>query len=166
MRITTRAKPRIEPLLLLLPSLYAASVLLTFALSLDTPGGAYYRIIAVNPLAALFMWRVENDIALTAVFLVIGVPWWYLVGRIGLEGMNRSCSRFRLGAGALFCALVLLLGSSLTIDVLRQDARDSFVTGAVILQYALIAALCVGAGISTLCAVIGVFERPPDISQT
>jgi hypothetical protein len=165
MRITTRAKPRIEPLLLLLPGLYAATVLLTFALSLDTPGGAYYRIIAVNPLAALFMWRVQNDIALTAVFLVIGLPWWYLVGRIGSEGTRRSYSRLRLGLGALFCASILLLGSSVTIDTLKQDARDNFVTGAVMLQYALVAALCVGAGISTLCAVIGAFESRPDTSQ-
>ena len=165
MRTTTRPKPVIEPWLLLLPGLYAATVLLTFALSLRTPGGAYYRIIAINPLAALFMWRVQTDVPLTAVFLVTGVPGWYLVGRIGSQGIRRSASRLRLGVGALFCVLLLLLGSSVTLGILNQDARDNYLTHGVILQYALVAALLVGAAISAGCAALGALDRSRDVSQ-
>ena len=165
MRPTERTNPGIEPWLLLLPGLYAATVLLTFALSLTTPGGAYYRIIVINPLAAGFIWGVESDVGLTAVFLVTGVPLWYLVGRIGSQGIRRSASRLRLGVGALFCVSPLLLGGPETLDILSQDARDNFVTHAVVLQYVLVAALFVGAAISAACAAIGALHRRPDLSQ-
>jgi hypothetical protein len=42
---------------LILPAIYAIAVFLTTALSVDTPGGAYYRVLSLcPPVASLGMW--------------------------------------------------------------------------------------------------------------
>ena len=143
-----------SPPLTILPSIYVVVIVLTAMLSVDTPGGTFYRIVGINPVAGVSMMVCHNVPIIVGIFLVSGTPWWYLVGRIGWESRKRKISRLSLGLGAVLTLFTGWVATSVTADILKQDIHGGFVTGPVILQYMFVAFLCVGALLSTICAVI------------
>jgi hypothetical protein len=80
---TARSDERFSPSSLILPGIYVGTILLTTVISIGTPGGAYYRIFGTCPLVASLGMVYDNAAIIVGAFLVVGTPWWYLVGRIG-----------------------------------------------------------------------------------
>lgn len=151
----------LSPAAVIVPFIYVGTVVLTCSLSARTPGGAYYRIWGIDPLAAMFGMVYDNVAVIVGVFLVSGTPWWYLVGRIGWGDRKR---RLSAGVGgALFALFTCFVTASITLGVLKQDIHAGLLTDMVIFQYSLVALLCFGALVSTLCAVVAALrfsERP------
>lgn len=139
---------------LTLPGVYVVAVFLTTALSRGTPGGAHYRIFSVCPPVASLGMVVDNEVVIVGAFLLLGVPWWYLVGRIGWDAHERRRSLLGSGVGALIAGFTCFVSTGMTLAPLKQDLRyGAFPIGA-ISQYSLVALLCVGALLSTLVALI------------
>jgi hypothetical protein len=155
----------IRPSLIILPAVYVAAVALAQVLSMSTPGGAYYRLLPVNPFAAAAMMVVENDSAILAVLLVSGIPAWYLIGRIGWEGRTGRRSRVTLGLEALLSLLASLVCITLAVSVLRQDLSGGHLSAWAVIQYWLDGILCFGAILSTVWALLGALMRRDDYSQ-
>jgi hypothetical protein len=145
--------------LLILPSIYVIAILLTAALSVRMPGGAYYRIIGIDPVAGMFGMVYDSDAILVGAFLIFGTPWWYLMGRIALNSKNRKFSSWGSGAAAVLAFFTCFVATSMSTDVLKQDIREGPLTAMAILQYSLVAFLCFGSLVSTIYATIAVFAR-------
>jgi hypothetical protein len=157
MTTQTSAKSRVRwvtPRLIALPVLYLLVLMLTAALSPFKPGGTFYRIIGVDPLGGAFMIVSDNAAVIIAVFAITGTPWWYVVGWVGWEPNGSGVSRLRSGLGAALALFTCWVSASMTVDVIRGDGRDRALTGVVILQYSLVALLCLGALASTISALI------------
>jgi len=131
--------------LVVLPLLYVVVVVLTAIVSLWMPGGAFYRIIGINPVLGAFMMVNDNAAVIVGGFLVSGLPWWYLVGRIGWESRNGRISRWSSGLGALLTIYTCVLSTAVSIGVLKNDRREGAMNDAAIVQYSLVALLCFGA---------------------
>jgi hypothetical protein len=139
---------------LILPGIYVATIFLTAALSLGTPGGAYYRIWGICPPVASLGMVVDNDAVIVGAFLLLGTPWWYLVGRIGRDGHERRRGLLRPTVGAVIALFTCFISSAMTLDPVREDIRDNALKSAAIAQYSLVALLCVGALLGILFAVV------------
>jgi hypothetical protein len=138
---------------LILPAIYVIAVFLTTALSASTPGGAYYRILSLCPPVASLGMVVENDGVIVAAFLLLGTPWWYLVGRIGWDGHERRRSFVSPVVGALIALFTCFVSTGMTIDPLKQDIHDGSLRSGAVSQYLLVALLCVGALLSVFLAL-------------
>jgi len=143
------------PPLIILPMLYFAVVVLTAILSLGTPGGAFYRIIGIDPFVGAFMMVYDNAALIVGAFLVSGLPWWYFVGRIGWESRKRRIGRWSSGLGVCLTLFTCSVSTAVSLSVLKQDRREGALTVAVIAQYSLLALLCFEAFVSTIYALIG-----------
>jgi hypothetical protein len=138
---------------LILPAIYVIAVFLTIALSASTPGGAYYRILSLCPPVASLGMVVENDGVIVAAFLLLGTPWWYLVGRIGWDGHERRRSFVSPVVGALIALFTCFVSTGMTIDPLKQDIHYGALRSGAVSQYLLVALLCVGALLSVFLAL-------------
>jgi hypothetical protein len=140
-----------NPAFIILPSIYVGLIVLTYALSVGTRGGAYYRIWGVDPLAAMFGMVYDSEAIIIAVFLITGTPWWYLVGRIGWSSKQRLSTAL---GGALFALFTCFVTSLMTLEIVKQDIQGGLLTGRVIFQYSLVASLCFGALVTALALAI------------
>jgi hypothetical protein len=77
--------------LVVLPTLYLLLVVLTMVLSATLPGGAYYRMLGVNPLAAMIGMVSEGGVFYGALFL-FGTAWWFFIGAIGWSSRSGTVS--------------------------------------------------------------------------
>ena len=151
--IATKQNERwFSPPLLILPALYVIVVFLTAIFSERTEGGAFYRIIPLNPIAGAFMMRYDNPTIIVGIFLVTGTPWWYLVGRIRQASIKRRVSRVTLGLGSILALATSWVATSMTLDLLKQDIRQGFMLSPVIVQYSLVGLLCFEAFVSAVSA--------------
>jgi hypothetical protein len=96
---------------------------------------------------------VDNDVVIVAVFLLLGTPWWYLVGRIGWDGYERRRSLVRSMVGAVIALFTCFVSTGMTLDPLKQDINDGALRSGAFSQYLLVALLCVGALVSVFLAL-------------
>lgn len=137
---------------LILPGVYVIAVFLTTALSVRTPGGAYYRILSLCPPVASLGMVVDNDLVIVTAFLLLGTPWWYLVGRIGWDGHERRRSFVRPVVGAVIALFTCFVSTGMALDPLKQDIHDGVLKSGAVSQYLLVALLCIGALLSVFLA--------------
>jgi hypothetical protein len=106
---------------LLVPGIYIVAVFFTTALSLNTPGGAYYRIWSLCPPVGILgmAMAIDDDVAIVAAFLLLGTPWWYLVGRIGWDAHKRRRSFLRPAVGAMVALFTCFVSTTMTLDPLK-----------------------------------------------
>jgi hypothetical protein len=142
--------------LVALPALHALLVAFTMLVSLSVPGGAYYRIFGVDPLAAA-VGMVYEGAVFYAVLLLAGTAWWFFIGMIGWKSINRNMGRPVAIIGALLSLLSSLVGITMTKDVLYQDLHRGLLSLTAIFQYAGVGMLCLGAFVVTIYAVIAAF---------
>jgi hypothetical protein len=150
--------------LLILPAVHVSLIVLTILLSLNTPGGAYYRLLGVDVLAAPVLMVNENPIIINAVFLIFGTAWWYFIAKIGWASNNGRMTRLGSGLGALLALTFAVIGTGMSRDVLYEDFDAGQLSVPVILQYALIAAICFGAFISAIYSIVAVV-RPKRLAD-
>jgi hypothetical protein len=148
----TRATPSADAFalpLLILPTIHVLLVTLTIILSSNTPGGAYDRIVGVDPLGLGVLMIFDGTLALAGFFLIFGTAWWYFIGRIGWESSQGRLSRFGAGSGALLTLFFGATGVILTKSVVNGDIRGGTLSAGAIIQYVLVGLLCVGAFVAT-----------------
>jgi hypothetical protein len=145
-----------SPRYLILPGIYVVIVALTAALSPGTPGGAYYRIIGLCPPAGSVGMVFDNAAVIVGAFLLFGMPWWYMVGRIGWDSHERRRGFLTSLGGAAIALFTCFVSSGMTRGVFK---RDGPFTTAMIAQYLLVALLCLGSLLSMLFA-LGAAFRP------
>lgn len=138
---------------LILPGVYVIAVFLTTALSARTPRGAYYRILSLCPPVTSLGMMVDNDLVIVTAFLLLGTPWWYLVGRIGWDGHERRHSFVSPAVGAVIALFTCFVSTGMTLDPLKQDIHDGALKSGAVSQYLLVALLCIGALSSVLLAL-------------
>ena len=136
-----------RPALLIMPAIYVGTIAVTYTLSIGAPGGAYYRIFGLDPLAAMFGMVYDNAAIIIGVFLLTGTPWWYFVGWFTFGGERPVFG----GVLAVFTFFVAVIA---TIDPLKQDVHDGLLSSAVIFQYSLTALLCLGALTSAVYSLV------------
>jgi hypothetical protein len=144
----TRATPPADAFalpLLILPTIHVLLVTLTIILSSNTPGGAYDRIVGVDPLGLGVLMIFDGTLAVAGFFLIFGTAWWYFIGRIGWESSQGRLSRFGAGSGALLTLFFGATGVILTKSVVNGDIRGGTLSAGAIIQYVLVGLLCVGA---------------------
>lgn len=139
-----------SPRYLILPGIYVVTVVLTTALSPGTPGGAYYRIIGLCPPAGSVGMAFDNAAVVVGAFLLLGTPWWYMVGRIGWDSHERRRGFLTSLGGAAIALFTCFVSTAMTREVFR---RDGPFTTAMTAQYWLVALLCLGSLISMLFAL-------------
>lgn len=108
------------------------------------------------PVASLGM-VVDNDAVIVVSFLLVGTPWWYLVGRIGWDGYQRSQGLLQPIVGAAIAGFTCFISTSMTLDQIKSDIHNNALNSATVTQYSLVALLCTGALFSALLALIAAF---------
>lgn len=151
---TAGSNERFGPPSLILPGIYVGTILLTTVISIGMPGGAYYRIFGTCPLVASLGMVNDKTAIIVGAFLIVGTPWWYLVGRIGWSARKRMSGLLSPAVGALIALFTCFVASSMTLGVFKQDIRDGGVRGIAIVQYLLVALLCCGALASGVFALV------------
>jgi hypothetical protein len=136
--------------LAVLPLIHVLLVLLSMFLSVNTPGGAYYRLFGVDPLSAMVLMVYDGTPAVIGFILILGTGWWYFLGRIGWESSQGRLSRFGAGLGALLTLFFGATGVLLTKGVINEDIQERTLSTAAIIQYVLVGLLCIGAFVSAL----------------
>jgi hypothetical protein len=145
---------------LALPALYVFLVTFTMIQSTGVPGGTYYRIFGVNPMAAA-VGMVSEGALFFGILIVWGTFWWFYVGWIGRKSWEGSVSRLSSALGAVLSLLSALAGVGLTHSIPGSD--DSALQAGAIVQYACVGLLClsaVGAAIYSTIAVLRQFKSP------
>jgi hypothetical protein len=145
---------------LICPGIYVVIVVLTTVLSLKTPGGAYCRIIGLCPLAGSVGMVFDNAAVIVAAFLLLGTPWWYMVGRISWDSHEGRRGFLTSLGGVAIALFTCFISSAMTRQVFRQDSHSGRFTTAMIAQYWLVALLCLWSLVSTLFA-LGAAVSPP-----
>jgi hypothetical protein len=148
-----------SPRYLIFPGFYIVIIVLTTALSMGAPDGAFYRVIGLCPPAGSVMMVFENASVIVGAFLLLGTPWWYMVGRIGWDSYERRRGFFASLGGAALAFFTCFISGVMTRGVFRQDTHSGRFTTAMIAQYWLAALLCLGSLVSTLFA-LGAAVRP------
>jgi hypothetical protein len=117
-------------------------------------------MIGIDPPCFIFIWWMTDQFRAFAFFLILGTAWWYAVGRLTWASNNRRFGGPGSTLTTLFALVVVWAGISGTVGAFQQDAVDGTLSVWVVIQYALIALLCVGAilcvVLSTLAAVTSV----------
>jgi hypothetical protein len=142
--------------LLILPALYLTLATFTMLQSNEIPGGSYFRIFGVNPLAAIVGMATEGAAFYAAVF-GFGALWWYYIGFVGWKSFRGTLSRMSSGFGAFIAAATAIIGAGLTRETIAQD--QARLTAGAIFQYAIIAVLFVGAIAAAVSGAIATFRR-------
>jgi hypothetical protein len=143
-------------LFLPLPSIYVFLVTFTMIQSTKVPGGTYYRIFGVNPIAAA-VGMVSEGALFFGVLLVWGTFWWFYIGWIGRKSWEGSVSRPSSALGAVLSLLSALAGVGLAHSVPGSDA--SALQAGAIVQYACVGLLCLSAVAVAIYSTIAVLRR-------
>src|SRR5579863_5633418 len=98
---------RFYRLLFLLPAVHLLLIILTIFVSAHVPGGAYHRIIGVDPVGAA-VGMVSEGAIFYVTLLLCGTAWWLFIGAIGWTSAAGSLSRPFAGLGASLSAFTLL----------------------------------------------------------
>jgi hypothetical protein len=141
---------------LALPGVYVFLVTFTMIQSTRVPGGTYYRIFGVNPMA-IAVGMVSEGALFFGVLLVFGTFWWFYIGWIGRKSCEGIVSRFSSALGAVLSLLSALAGVGITHSILSSDA-SSLRLGAIV-QYASVGLLCLGAVVAAIDSTIAVVRR-------
>jgi hypothetical protein len=139
-----------------LPALYLLLIAFTVLVSLNVPGGAYYRIFGVDPVAAA-VGMVYEGAEFYAVLFLVGTAWWLFIGTIGWKSRNRNISRTGAVLGALLSLVSALIGVAMTKDVFHQDLNEGALSLAAIFQYMGVGMLCLGALVVAIYAAMAAF---------
>jgi hypothetical protein len=142
---TAKRDNSFSPPFLALPGLYLCCILVTALLSIRMPGGAYYRVFGICPPVAALGMVFDNAALIIGAFVVVGTPWWYLVGRIGGSGLGRQPSLVSPLAGAAIAIFTCFVSTSISFGVFKEDMQEHDMDAGAIVQYALIFLLCLGA---------------------
>ena len=143
---------------LILPGIYVATIAVTAVISVATPVGAYYRIIGICPPAASVGMVFDNLGVLVGTFLLLGTPWWYLVGRIGWDGYEHRRSFVGSVGGAAIALLTCFISGVMTYGTFIHDGNGGTFRVGIIAQYWLVGLLCLGSLASMLCALQAAFS--------
>jgi len=96
---------------------------------------------------------VDNDVVIVTALLLLGTPWWYLVGRIGWDCYERRRGFVSPVVGAVIALFTCFVSTGMTLDPLKQDINDGGLRSGAFCQYFLVALLCLGALLSIFFAV-------------
>ena len=146
---------RFIPVLALL-GIYVFLVTFTMIQSTRVPGGTYYRIFGVNPMA-IVVGMVSEGLLFFGVLLVFGTFWWFYIGWIGRKSSEGSVSRFSSALGAVLSLISALAGVGITHSILSSDA--SAIRLGAIVQYACVGLLCLGAVLAAIDSTVAVVRR-------
>lgn len=146
-RMSGQNRGWLRAVFLIMPAIYVGTVVVTYALSIGTPGGAYYRIFGLDPLAAIIGMAHDGVAMIIAVFLLTGTPWWFFLGWSTFGGERPVLG----GVLALFTSYIVV---SATIDPLKQDIHNGSLSAAVMFQYSLTSLLCLGALTSAIYGLV------------
>jgi hypothetical protein len=142
-----------------LPTTYVLLVLLTAALSPRTDGLAYDRIVGADPIGMAFMMTFNSPIAILLGFLITGTPWWYFIGRMCSDSRKGRIGRVTSVLGFILASGTFWTVAKLTADALTHDIHHQIRSMSLILQYSLVAILCMGALVSALFLFRAIFRR-------
>jgi hypothetical protein len=161
MKMTREARHALMPYLPLfvLPAVHIFLVALTTILSRMTPGGAYYRILGVDFVAAPIMMVFDNAPIIVGVLLIVGTALWYFIGWIGWESSKGKISRLSAAVGGLFALFFGAIGALATKEILYEDLLRGSPSVGAILQYACVGVLCLGAFVVTIYSAIAALGR-------
>jgi hypothetical protein len=141
---------------LALPGIYLFLVTFTIIQSIGVPGGTYYRIFGVNPIA-IVVGMVSEGALFFGVLSVFGTFWWFYIGWIGWKSWEGSVSRFSSALGAVLSLLSALAGVGMTRYILSSDA-SALRLGATV-QYACVGLVCLGAVVAAIYSTVAAFRR-------
>jgi hypothetical protein len=108
------------------PALYLLLVVFTMYVSSQVPGGAYYRIFGVAPLAA-----------------VIGTAWWVLVAYCGWK--SKESGMVAAASALMSLVSVVVMAAVMTKSPFYQDMREGLLSVSAVFQYVGVGVLCLGA---------------------
>jgi hypothetical protein len=131
--------------LAVLPLIHVLLVILSMFLSVNTPGGAYYRLFGADPISAMVLMVYDGTPVVIGFILILGTGWWYFLGRIGRESSQGRLSRFGAGLGALLTLFFGTTGILLTKGVINEDIQERTLSAGGLIQYVLVGLLCAGA---------------------
>lgn len=148
--------------LIVLPSIHVILVAVTILLSLKTAGGAYYRLVGVDPLAAVFM-MADEGVALSVVgaILIFGTAWWYFIGRIGCR--RGKLSRVGSALGAILALFFGVIGFLISKQTFLSDFNNGQLSAGALFQYFCVAAILAGAFISAIYSTKATFRKKSSI---
>jgi len=149
--------------LLALPSIHVFLVVLTMIVSIGTPGGAYYRIFGVNPVAGAVGMITEGPVFFVALF-VCGTAWWYFIGLIAWKSRRGRITPISAGLGAVLALFSGAVGASASRDALYQDLHDRVLSVGPIFQYACIALICTGSFVTAYYAATAALRKNKAVS--
>jgi hypothetical protein len=141
-----------------LPGLNLFLVVLTILVSTSVPGGTYYRIFGVDPVAGA-VGMVDEGVLFFSVLLLVGTGWWFFIGYIGWKSRKGMLSRPIAALGAmlsLFSALTRIMATKQTV---LQDLRDAKMSVGALCQYACVGLLCLGALVVTIYSASAALGR-------
>lgn len=141
---------------LILPGIYVFLVAFTVIQSTKVPGGTYFRIFGVDPVA-IPVGMVSEGALFFGVLLVFGTFWWFYIGWIARKSWEGSVSRFSSALGAVLSLFSALTGVTITHSILSSDA-STLQVGAIV-RYACIGLLCLGEMVAAIYSTIAVVQR-------
>jgi hypothetical protein len=144
--------------LVALPALHLFLVAFTILVSVRVPGGAYYRILGIDPLAAV-VGMVDEGTIFYAVLLVFGTAWWLFIGSIGWKSRDVDMSRPIAALGALLSLFSAAVGIAMTEGPFHEDVHDGVLSVGAIFQYICVGMLCLGALVVTIYSAMAALRR-------
>jgi hypothetical protein len=123
------------------PALYLLLVVFTMYVSSQVPGGAYYRIFGVAPLAAV-IGMVHEGANFYVALLLFGTAWWVLVAYCGWKSKE---SGMVAAASALMSLVSVVMAAVMTKSPFYQDMREGLLSVSAVFQYVGVGVLCLGA---------------------
>ncbi len=160
MSVQTRFTKIVRSPLFILPGLHFFLVILSMILSINTPGGTYFRMLGADPVVAAAMMVYDGMGVIVVGLLLFGTGWWFFIGWIGWASVKRRIGRLVSVLCVLFAAFFGVVGIGLSIETLRSDDFRSLIPMAgAILQYVCVALLCAGVFVSAGFALVAVMRE-------
>lgn len=99
-------------------------------------------------------------------FLLLGGSWWYLIGRVGWDSVERRLPRWIAALGAAVCLFTSAIDAGGAYDTYYGlDQRYDRLTMGGIIQYLLVAILSLGALLCVVVALIEVVIGPAKVAS-
>lgn len=147
--------------LFLLPSLHLFLCVLATMLSGSYDGWGWSRMMGVDPFCAPVLMVIESLPKIFAIFAGVGTAFWAFVGFLGWRSYQGKLSRLGSLLGAVLICFFLVVGFSLTIDLIHQERQMGVLIASGIFQFLLVGVFFSVACISCLSCVVAVFAKSP-----
>lgn len=128
----------------ILPIIHLLLCIVTAAASQSTPGGTWYRLVALDPFCSIFLWSTESNMAILAVFASLGTAGYWVISQAGSESRRGRMNRLMSALASVLCAFFGFV-ASFTFAVVQADLRTGVLSPIALIQYTLIFVLWAGA---------------------